>query len=623
MISLPFGIVEAASGILGAYVLLGGGSWGYILLRSGWPNVRGLESDYRAGWGMVIGIGISVVVLGSAGMILYLRWAHANFEELVFIGLGTLIVSGLVALNLKRKLVPVKKVKVSVPKRIVSASIIAKKVVGRFPEGSYIAAPAVALTVPSEQAIHVDTYENLKAGAPSPIPKPRPGEKAESRLPAVVTPGDAAKAVVKAAQPKIVQAASQAVKQEVAKAAEKPMKAPEVKTEAADEKFSFEKKVQTLHSFDEPVRTKTWKGGEEEWAKLPEQASGLKEKRGIKSIFGTKAEQTPAAKEQGTGKPAHGTGIGGLLGGIFGRKKEPAHAEAEPTVGEAMAAVPKLAVEAKPPARGEPAKVRAKAPVLQVVKPPRKAQETAVAPVPKAIIKPAAAKPEQAGKQVPVATAQPKTSTPAQAEKEAGKGIFSTLSGIFAQKAKAQAKTPPQQAEAIAKWAESKRAMSSQKPDTTDGKIDAGMVEGLKKHLEEDKVSLLRKKLGALKREKDEDGKIAGIQIGRPLDIGALREKLSVEDREMLAEKERSESAEQILGALERKQAAKSGAVVSGDTMMREEQKSKAFIRETLKERITPEPSVSAAEARQHEAESALPKSAMLLKKLLSEENGA
>src|SRR3989344_3104170 len=131
------------------YMLFGSTSFGYIMLRAGWPNIRSIGIEYKSGVSIIFGIIFSVAAIGISFAAHYSNFSGLSFTELLLA--NTLILAGvsLVILTVKRKFLGSQKVKVSVPKRVVSANVLAK--------------PAVTIVEP------------VKATPkPAPIPTPTP-----------------------------------------------------------------------------------------------------------------------------------------------------------------------------------------------------------------------------------------------------------------------------------------------------------------------------------------------------------------------------------------------------------------------------------------------------------------
>jgi len=128
-------IVEAG---LGLYLILGSTSWGYMLMRIGWPNIRAIGIEYKSGWSIVFGlIFTSLVIISSYGAS---QLAITKMSLLELIALNSIIVffAGMIIFTIKRKLLGGKHIKVSIPKRVVSANVVAKKAVEKLPKTSYI-----------------------------------------------------------------------------------------------------------------------------------------------------------------------------------------------------------------------------------------------------------------------------------------------------------------------------------------------------------------------------------------------------------------------------------------------------------------------------------------------------
>ena len=125
------------------YMALGATSWGYILLRMGWPNIRSVSIEYKSGWSIIFGIIFSAAVLGASLLGDFSGIATISLTELLVVNLIILAVVGTVVLNIKRRFLSfgTKKLKISVPKRVVSASIVAKKAFKKIPKKSYVTTP--------------------------------------------------------------------------------------------------------------------------------------------------------------------------------------------------------------------------------------------------------------------------------------------------------------------------------------------------------------------------------------------------------------------------------------------------------------------------------------------------
>lgn len=132
-----FPAISALEGGLGAYMLLGSSSIGYIMLRTGWPKFRLLETEYKTGWGIITGSLFAVSTIGIAFAASIFLQNRISLFEVLFIAPTCTVFSGLLIFSVKRRLIGGRKVKVSVPKRVVAASIIARKAFDKMPIGSF------------------------------------------------------------------------------------------------------------------------------------------------------------------------------------------------------------------------------------------------------------------------------------------------------------------------------------------------------------------------------------------------------------------------------------------------------------------------------------------------------
>ncbi|MFH1390933.1 MAG: hypothetical protein ABIH20_01335 [Candidatus Diapherotrites archaeon] len=130
-------INQILDGVISLYLILGSSTWGYILLRIGWPNIRSLEPAYKKGWSIVFGIIFSMLVLVSSAIVFFLELTGMAFFKIVLLNSIIFLSAGIILFTLKRKFLGTKKVKVSVPKRVISANVVAKKAVKKLPEESY------------------------------------------------------------------------------------------------------------------------------------------------------------------------------------------------------------------------------------------------------------------------------------------------------------------------------------------------------------------------------------------------------------------------------------------------------------------------------------------------------
>lgn len=188
MLSLSFGqIVEWC---LAAYVLLGSSSIAYILLRTGWPNIRTIGIAYKSGWSIVFGLVFSLGITGLSVATLLLKPKNLAFGLPEILLMNTAIVSaaGMGLFTLKRKMATQRTVTVAVPKRIVTASIVSKMVMEKIPESEYVKAgetpAAIAATTPSVPgpvAVPHEMYETIEGGITIVSSKPRGKEAAKEK----------------------------------------------------------------------------------------------------------------------------------------------------------------------------------------------------------------------------------------------------------------------------------------------------------------------------------------------------------------------------------------------------------------------------------------------------------
>ncbi len=86
------------------FAVAGSYSIGYLFLRVGWPKIRTLGEDYRAGWSIALGIVFSLFVILSTWAMRALNYKLGNSAEQFFTTwtLGFFFVMGI--MEIKRKL---------------------------------------------------------------------------------------------------------------------------------------------------------------------------------------------------------------------------------------------------------------------------------------------------------------------------------------------------------------------------------------------------------------------------------------------------------------------------------------------------------------------------------------
>lgn len=154
---------------LSAYMLLGSTSIGYLLIRMGYPQFRTLETTYKTGWSIITGMIFVVTTIILGFLLSFLLNQRVTAFELFFIVPTCMIMSSIIAFNVKRYYVGSNRVKVSVPKRAVAASVVAKKAIEKLGPDAYISDREAAKSLQEivnkidrgEIAIKVDKASNL------------------------------------------------------------------------------------------------------------------------------------------------------------------------------------------------------------------------------------------------------------------------------------------------------------------------------------------------------------------------------------------------------------------------------------------------------------------------------
>jgi len=125
---------------LGLIILMffGSTSWGYIFLRIGWPNIRTLEIEYKSGASLIVGLIFSILTIGISLIAQALKLTELSLTELLLINTTIIFITGILIFTVKRKFLGSKNVKVSIPKRVISANVIAKKAMLQLPKNSYL-----------------------------------------------------------------------------------------------------------------------------------------------------------------------------------------------------------------------------------------------------------------------------------------------------------------------------------------------------------------------------------------------------------------------------------------------------------------------------------------------------
>src|SRR3989344_2814867 len=124
------GLVEIfADGALTFYLIEGPTLLGYIFLRLGWPNVRALDRQYKAGWSIIIGLVFSAIVVIAALAFSLNPFFPFGFRESLMLNLSVTFIAATLLLTVKRKYLARNRMRVSVPSTLLGAKVTAEKVV--------------------------------------------------------------------------------------------------------------------------------------------------------------------------------------------------------------------------------------------------------------------------------------------------------------------------------------------------------------------------------------------------------------------------------------------------------------------------------------------------------------
>ena len=141
-LELTFPLSMLAGAGLAAYALLGSTSMGYVLLRSAWPSVRHAQMEYKSGWSLIYGNAIAIGILAMAIGSLFLPQGSGLGEAGAFFSSAAAVsASGIGIFSLRRMLPGSRKMKVTIPKRLVSASVASKMAFEKIPTGFYEKTP--------------------------------------------------------------------------------------------------------------------------------------------------------------------------------------------------------------------------------------------------------------------------------------------------------------------------------------------------------------------------------------------------------------------------------------------------------------------------------------------------
>ena len=118
-----------ADGAFTFYIIAGSTSLGYIFLRLGWPDVRALDKQYKAGWSIIIGLVFSAFVVVSALAFSLNPFFRFGFRESLMLNLTVTAIAATTLLTVRRKFLAGNRMKVSVPSTLLGAKVTAAKVV--------------------------------------------------------------------------------------------------------------------------------------------------------------------------------------------------------------------------------------------------------------------------------------------------------------------------------------------------------------------------------------------------------------------------------------------------------------------------------------------------------------
>jgi hypothetical protein len=116
-------------GGLAFYIVAGSTSLGYIFLRLGWPDIRKLDKQYKAGWSIIIGLVFSAIVVIASLTFSLLPFFSIGFREALLLNLAVTFIAATLLLTFKRKFIVRNKMTVSMPSTLLGAKVTAKKVV--------------------------------------------------------------------------------------------------------------------------------------------------------------------------------------------------------------------------------------------------------------------------------------------------------------------------------------------------------------------------------------------------------------------------------------------------------------------------------------------------------------
>ncbi len=675
MLSFPLStIIEAG---LAGYILLGASSLGYVMMRSGWPTVRTISMEYKSGLSILSGAAFSFGIVGIAFVPRFLKPIGLQFSvvDFLFTGAAVFSAAGIALFTARRLLAKGKKVRVVVPKRVVTANIVSRMAMEKVPEKLYTKT-AEGEGVPVGEALGrravsavwagsvaagegmpsrgIDVHEEMGAGivVVTSRPKKGGGDKVAEQYTIIPTSETAA------SEARVEELKSRLISKkynEVAVAKAVPEPAGRTGLEGISGAGEAESWAKATHEAAARARAKTQEEGVEAGRREAEKAQGEMESRGAvfeptkeiiekivekqKSVSAKKAisEVERMAKVRRQWEASEKEKRAAPKATTQSIKKTPSSTTA-PIAGKAEAGMKAATstardTETRLPSTGQKETQPSMAASEAItVKEERKGILSFMFGGRKAIAKAGAPQPPTATpleKPTGPATATPQKTAPLIASiGPAGATLKKTFSQT-APRAKAEktswlpigAAQAPQPT-----WVSGKKALPAP-PVSKSGMVEAARGEGVGtgyisgKPLSAEKLAELRKKL-----EEFDSGMLqGGLLAQRPVATGELGMKALGKGIEVEAGKHAAtgheKSVEEIMEMLERQKAKRVSVIVTREEASEEMKDSTSFIRQELKERLglRTAPLKSEVGSKETATVEALPKSARLLKELLRE----
>ncbi len=269
-------LIEAG---LAGYILFGSPAIGYILMRSGWPAIRTIGLEYKGGLSVISGAALAtgIAILSFAPRLLNPVGLLYSNIDLLLLNTALACSGGVLIFTAKRNMPGRRKMKVSVPKRAVTASIISQMVLEKMPAQSYVKAAS-------------------PLAGPLPTPEPMAAHAQISALPKVTPPGTGSELRVSELKTKLI---SKKEKEEEDRAwgmATQPawIARPAARGTRQESEIIFEPTKEVI----EQIVEKQKKASAEKTAPLQKDTTKYSEHRGLKPAGSLKqppTETTPTA----------------------------------------------------------------------------------------------------------------------------------------------------------------------------------------------------------------------------------------------------------------------------------------------------------------------------------------